>query len=376
MSAEPGRFPNEKRGQTAVHHVTAAGKEGFEVASTMKQKLRVAIEAGLRRLPVARVAYAERDVLSERLVSTEAKLAETTAALAAKPFEVEVARFLKEAVPASRDRLFDAFTAVGGLSDYLYVETEQARFVVNARDQFISRGLYVSGSADFDKFKTTVDLLRRYKNVNKIDLLVDVGANLGSICIPAIIDGLVKRAIAVEPHPTNCRLLRANIALNDLVDRIEVVARAASARDNETLTMELSNDNWGDHRIFSSARIGGLYGETDRKQMEVPSIKIDSLCGLKGNPASLIWMDIQGYEGFALQGAQQVLAERPPLVLEFWPYGMLRSDSFSALCSSTLQYNGFFDLAKPTQPLRKMNELQNLLYEIGPDGQFTDILVI
>jgi FkbM family methyltransferase len=360
----------------ATHHMIAPCKKGFEVASTMKQKLRAAIEAGLRRLPVARAAYAERDSLSERLVSTEAKLAEATAALAAKPYEVEVARFLKEAAPASRDRLFDAFAAVGGLSDYLYVETEQARFVVNARDQFISRGLFVSGSADYEKFKTTVDLLRRYKNIDGIDLLVDVGANLGSICIPAITDGFVKRAIAVEPHPTNCRLLRANIALNDLVDRIEVVARAASARDDEMLIMELSKDNWGDHRIFSSARIGGLYGETDRKKIEVQSVKIDSLYGLKGNPALLIWIDIQGYEGFALQGAQQLLAERPPLVLEFWPYGMLRSDSFSALCSSTLQYNGFLDLAKPTQPLRKMNELQSLFHEVGPAGEFTDILVI
>ncbi len=62
------------------------------VAPAMKQKLRAAIEAGLRRLPVARAAYAERDALSERLVSTEAKLAETTAALAAKAVEVEVAR--------------------------------------------------------------------------------------------------------------------------------------------------------------------------------------------------------------------------------------------------------------------------------------------
>ena len=277
------------------------------VAPAMKQKLCAAIEAGLRRLPVARAAYAERDALSERLVSTEAKLAETTAALAAKAVEVEVARFLKEADPASRNRLFDAFTAVGGLSDYLYVETEQARFVVNARDQAISRGLFVSGSADFEKFKTTVDLLKRYKSINTIDLLVDVGANLGSICIPAITRGFVKRAIAVEPHPTNCRLLRANIALNDLLDQIEVVARAASAIDDEMLVMELSKDNWGDHRIFSAVRTGGLYGEAERKQMEVQSIKIDSLLGLEGNPALLIWMDIQGYEGQALQGRNSCL---------------------------------------------------------------------
>ena len=87
-------------------------------------------------------------------------------------------------------------------------------------------------------------------------------------------------------------------------------------------------------------------------------------------------MDIQGYEGHALLGAQQLLAEKPPLVLEFWPYGMLRSDSFSALCSSLVHYSGFFNLAKALDGLRKMTELESLFHEIGSAGQFTDILVI
>ena len=87
-------------------------------------------------------------------------------------------------------------------------------------------------------------------------------------------------------------------------------------------------------------------------------------------------MDIQGYEGYALRGAPQVLAELPPLVVEFWPYGMLRADSFSALCAAVAHYNGFFDLAKPAQRLRKLSELDDLFKEIGPDGQYTDILLI
>jgi hypothetical protein len=66
----------------------------------MKDKLRGVIEAGLRRLPVARSAYAERDTLRERLLSTDVKLAETTASLEAQVFrcqnfELEIANFLK-----------------------------------------------------------------------------------------------------------------------------------------------------------------------------------------------------------------------------------------------------------------------------------------
>jgi FkbM family methyltransferase len=346
---------------------------------SLKKTLRAAIEYAFCRLPVARAAYAERDILRNGLQSTASKLTEATAALATlqaqKLSEPEIARFLKDADAASRNRLFDAFAAVD-LSDCLYVKTDRDRFVVNAKDQVISRGLFVSGNADFHKFKTAIDLLSHHGGV-KTDLLVDVGANIGSICIPAVTHGFVKRAIAVEPHPTNCRLLRANVALNDLIEQIEVVARAASPMDNDVLVMELSKDNWGDHRIFSPVRTEGLYGEAERKQIEVPAIKIDSLNGVMGNPALLVWMDIQGYEGHALQGAQQLLtSQKPPLVLEFWPYGMLRSDSFSALCSSVAHYNGFFDLARAVPSLRKMDELGNLFEEIGPAGQHTDILVI
>ncbi len=346
----------------------------------IKSRLRAAVETGLRRLPVARSAYAERDALRTLVLSAEAKLAEATASLETQEsrwrnFELEIARFLKGADPASRSRLFDAFAEVG-LSDYHYIEENGGRFLVNAMDRFISRGLFISGNADFHKFEIAIGLLKEHKDIDKIDLLGDIGANIGSICVPAVKQGFAARAIAVEPHPTNCRLLRANIAINDLTNEIEIIERAASVADNDPLVMELSTDNWGDHRIFSSTGPGGLFGEEKREHFEVRSIRIDSLEGLRGSRDVMLWMDIQGYEGHALQGAPQLLAQRHPLVLEFWPYGMLRSDSFSALRSATAHYSGFFDLAKPMQPLRRMAELEDLFNETGTDGPFTDILVI
>ena len=292
-----------------------------------------------------------------------------------KPTELDVAMFLKQADAATRNRLFDAFGEVR-LSDYLYIETDHARFVVNAKDQAIGRGLFVFGNADFNKFEIAISLLKQYvKDADKIDLLVDVGANIGAICIPAMLQGFVKRAVAIEPQPTNCQLLRANIAINGLFDQIEVVERAASFSDGDLLTLELSSDNWGDHRI-SRSRSPGLYGEAERAHISVPSIKLDSLSGIQPGARFLLWMDIQGYEGHALRGAERLLAEAPPLVFEFWPYGMLRADSFAALRQSIANYQGFYDLEKPDQPLRPVTELPNLFDELGPDGRFTDLLVI
>lgn len=288
--------------------------------------------------------------------------------------ERDVAAFLKQADPASRDRLFDA-CAGAGVSEYLYAEHNGARFLVNSKDQFISRGLFVSGNADIAKLEVASRLLKQQaEHSGEIDLLVDVGANIGGICIPAVLRGLARRAIAIEPQPTNCQLLRANIAINGLFEKIAVVERAAGASDDELLPMEISSDNWGDHRI-SNTRAPGLYGEAERTRMQVRSIRIDSLKEFEARTQCLIWMDIQGYEGFALRGAAHLLARKVPLVLEFWPYGMLRAESFAALREALAGYRGFYDLEKPER-LRPMADIDALFEEMGVEGRFTDILVI
>ena len=39
-------------------------------------------------------------------------------------------------------------------------------------------------------------------------------------------------------------------------------------------------------------------------------------------------MDVQGYEGYILTGAKNTLQFTPPLVTEFWPYGMKRASTY------------------------------------------------
>ncbi|MFM9939196.1 MAG: FkbM family methyltransferase [Hyphomicrobiaceae bacterium] len=282
---------------------------------------------------------------------------------------------LKDSDPALRSALFDAFRE-DFPSECYFVERDGLRFLINLRDNFISKALFVSGETDYSKMLVAIDILKRQRHAGASpDLLVDVGANIGSICVPAVVRGLVSKSVAIEPQPLNCRLLRSNIALNDLVDRIEVLERAASSCDGDTLTMELSDDNWGDHRIAVSSKLG-RYGEVDRKRIEVRTVGLDSIGAISAAERPLIWMDIQGYEGHALRGATRILSRKPPLVLEFWPYGMRRAESFEALLASTAHYRGFFDLNEPIIGLRTMDELKGLADHLGWDDRFTDILVI
>ena len=69
--------------------------------------------------------------------------------------------------------------------------------------------------------------------------MVDVGANIGPICIPAVTRGYVQQAVAVEPNPDNCRLLRVNVALNGLHNKIAVEECALAPVGMMSLPLEL-----------------------------------------------------------------------------------------------------------------------------------------
>ena len=247
-------------------------------------------------------------------------------------------------------------------------------FVVHAGDEWIGRGLFVSGEFDFDKFAAAFEALVKLRPGSRPKVLIDVGANIGSICIPAVVRGYVERAVAIEPDPQNSRLLRANIALNGLEGKIRTAETAAGPQDGAFLELELSGENLGDHRIRVSGEDGAL-DEANRQVVQVPSATLDSICRTEAGDDVLVWMDVQGFEGIALAGAKDFLARRVPMVLEFCPYLMVRARSFSALKQSLAGYSGFLDL-ESGKAFRPIAELQALYDELGEGQAFTDILVL
>lgn len=237
-------------------------------------------------------------------------------------------------------------------------------------DREISRSIFADGLFDFTKLQTAVGLLG---NDFRLQTLVDVGANIGTICIPAVRRGLARRAIAIEPEPRNFRALMANIYLNDVADKIVCHNVAMGAENNQTLQFELSPDNSGDHRVRVKPDL-----DSDRELISVRSERLDSIITSADPTSCLIWMDTQGYEGFILKGATNILTSKIPMVIEFWPYGMEKAGSYCALKDTLLAYEKFFDLSevdpKPV-PMSESN-LDNLCAKFVNTMGFTDILVV
>ena len=118
---------------------------------------------------------------------------------------------------------------------------------------------------------------------------------------------------------------------------------ALTDEDNSSLYLEINQDNnYGDHRIFNSLvksdtlnekNIRAVRGETLDKV--APNLK-------KGN--ALIWMDVQGHEGFVLNGMKQSIEKQIPVVLEFIPSFIKDNNSYDYFKLLLRYYSVAYDL--------------------------------
>lgn len=125
-------------------------------------------------------------------------------------------------------------------------------------------------------------------------VFVDVGANLGTQTIYALKFGGFARAVCIEPHPRNAKLLRTNLAINGLADRSVVIEAAAGAGAGET-SMFVSD--------VSSTH--SLAYKAGHKTMKVPVVSVEdelSKLGITSPDIGLAWIDVEGYEGEVLKG--------------------------------------------------------------------------
>ena len=237
----------------------------------------------------------------------------------------------------------------------------------------IGRYLYVDGEFDYDTIALAFQRLRdlgRLEDRNRT--LLDIGANIGTVCIPMILDGWFQRAVAFEPEPLNYSLLERNVRQNHLRDKI-LTYQIALAGSNTDLVLRRSRVNFGDHRIADDQGNGRdtvhVSGRTLDSFLEESTIPIEDI--------SLLWMDVQGYEPHVLEGARTLLGRNIPFVLEFWPQGMVEAKSDAERFVATLQgsFAHYVDLSEEGAPRHPISRLPQL-YELYGSGRFTDLLLL
>ena len=172
---------------------------------------------------------------------------------------------------------------------------------------------------------------------------IDVGANIGAVCIPI---AQYWPVLAFEPQPDLCKRLKEHLTINYVeeltVEELAVTSQEMSEKYNGSLLLYSPNGNSGGastNPSWNSSKDSRAY------QIVSSSITLDQYFNGAGKSFPigkiLIKIDTEGHELYVLQGANKFIAEHRPLIIfEFRPdlLGSLRSLELNNHVSSMKRY--------------------------------------
>ncbi len=231
--------------------------------------------------------------------------------------------------------------------------------------------------SDFVVLERAAALLTQAGHVLARETFVDVGAHIGTTTISALSRHGFRRAVSIEPDPAHLPLLRANVALNALDERVTVVPGGAADTDRRQSFLPGSRKE-SSHRWMK----GRLVDEPSPRAVTVDTITLDGLAEagvVDPAAAGLLWFDCSRCEEAALASAAAFLKRRVPIVFTVRQGQFADSSPFLARLEE--RYGRIVDLRSPNlaeatsswQPrYRPVRELTAL-----PEGKkLTDVLLL
>ena len=264
------------------------------------------------------------------------------------------------------------------------VSTKQGVFTVLAADDSICRSLYCEGQYELSIMSKTMAFLRSMQKCPQKGegTIVDIGANIGVTSIGMLHTGELEKAIAIEPESQNFALLQRNVKQNGLEGKVICLPYAVSHQKGDTL-FELSDSNFGDHRVRTNSYVVDsteLYHESVRRVITVQADQLDNLLAELPEPVThdiaIIWVDVQGYEGYVFMGAKKLLSKGAPVMSEIWPYGIRRAgmtqEQFCDIARSI--WTNYWVLRRGKFVRYPVHTLDIFFNELGYDGDYGNII--
>lgn len=181
------------------------------------------------------------------------------------------------------------------------IKVQDFRMHIDLNDPGISRTLALFGTRE----KEHIYILQR--ELSEGDVVLDIGANIGYyVLMEAGIIGQKGYIYAIEPSPSNIGILRKNVALNKLENRVEIFQMGAS---NKTSVEKFYLSEMSNLGTFFPKR----FTEVNNNPKDAPTINVkttsipDFIYGKK--TIVFIRMDIEGYEVEVLGGMLPLLRE-------------------------------------------------------------------
>jgi FkbM family methyltransferase len=255
------------------------------------------------------------------------------------------------------------------VTPYVAVERDGATFLFPSSDPGVGRTAFLSGAnPEFEALDRAVAILRARGLAGAGTTFVDVGANIGTTTLPAVLRHGYGRAVCFEPEPENVPILTANAALNAVLDRVEIVEAAVSDRSDRVPFGR-------GPRTASGRRTGvGNLGRSDGEVLFVDVVTLGEALSERGidpTDVGLLWIDVQGHEGHVLAGARAIVDAGVPFVFALRHKKLRKAGGVDLLLESAAARRWMVDLrdadAEP-EPAEGLSERVRR----GPN---TDILV-
>ena len=186
-------------------------------------------------------------------------------------------------------------------------QTEIGPFATDPQDMVVGRELRKTGSYQRE------ELERLTQHIGENDNVLVVGAHIGALVIP--ISRRCKSVVAIEANPDTFRLLSYNLLLNG-ARNVRAFNIAASDKA-ESIDFVSSRTNSGGAKRMPKVRAFEYFYDSPQT-ISVPAYALDEQ--LKGEAFSLVLMDIEGSEYFALKGMQDILSRTPTFIVEYLPH--------------------------------------------------------
>ena len=164
-------------------------------------------------------------------------------------------------------------------------------------------------------FDSIVQKIAQYLEINEDDILLDIGANIGSTCIPFGIH-YGAEIIAVEASKTNASLLLKNAAINKvkIVSHIACAVDPITANNRQWLKFYSKNGNSAANSIFDSWNPS----KSEEDYEFVKTTTLDTiLADVNLNRIKLIKIDVEGAEAMVIRGFSKLAELDAPLLFEY-----------------------------------------------------------
>jgi len=190
---------------------------------------------------------------------------------------------------------------------------EDHGFFVSLGDQTIGYELLSGKPWQRDILLSVVALLEGEGCLKPGGRFLDVGANIGSQTVYALLSGRFAGGVAIEAEPGNFQLLTRNITYNNFSE-VVAVRHAAACAVPGAVRLRINRRNGGGHSIHpgrnrSASEVVDVDGDT------VDHILAD--VGAVPSEVSLAWIDVEGLELDVLAGMGGVRGASVPILFEY-----------------------------------------------------------